>query len=887
MEAAQVSSRVESFLSTLFDPSDRIEVRFLPSRRRGWFPSYFALVQELPRILQANASGENIYFGANLRNAEKGDAGAVSLARCLFADFDGVTDSKEVVRRIEEAGLPEATALVLSGHGCHAWWRLSEAQADLKAWSAMQLRIAEALGSDSIVHDPPRIMRLPETMNTKRSPWVRAELVYASEDSGWAKWSEFDEALPGLSDADARKLEPQAAPIYSGTLPPADRPPLAFATLEFLAVGAKDGERNARLFRAACDMAGAGWPRGEAEQRLGEAAQRCGLDQEEVAQTIESAWSKPRNPAKPPEIETDGWVGFVPDQPAAVSEKNETLTSDRLPAELRPTSPPSAGIAEPAGLLRFGSDWIRPPVKPRPLIANTQVVWTVDQDGNQKKTLRFVSAERMAMDLFEATGPSGVGSGWPRSAGCLLFVPRHKPGDGSLPNQSSIQWLGRTPSAMLSWVHEVAEPYWTKADVRTTDGEPRSAPTKGEFADYLWSHPAKVHSSVEFLPHVPPVRSAWYCPCSLPDDGGAALKELVSKLNADTEEDRLLMLAMLLTPFWGGPCGTRPAFVITSAYGRGTGKTTTAELVNQVAGSAVRIGPKDDWDKSMGRILSEEAMTGRVVVMDNVKGRVSGQKIEELLTTPTIEGWKPYVGHATRPNRLTTIITANSPSLSNDLSERAVVVRIGKQQWESGQFIEWAAGFIEANRPALIGAMLQILAMDSPVPTRGDLDRWAAWQVGVLAKAHAAAKTLGIEVGSLASVCQAIKDRRVDVDDDAASAEEVADAIREGIRQAGADPDGASLFLTTTALTAMIHLANLGDGMSGRGVVTWIRGLAGMGALSRLEKFKDSRGRGWRWSGSTAGISLRIDYSGDPSRAQPNLFVKSSHVAASGDDLPI
>lgn len=73
---------------------------------------------------------------------------------------------------------------------------------------------------------------------------------------------------------------------------------LSRTTLNFLAFGALEGERNDRLFKAACDMAGNGCGQGEAEAKLLPVALSSGLTEREVRETISSAFEKPRQAAR-------------------------------------------------------------------------------------------------------------------------------------------------------------------------------------------------------------------------------------------------------------------------------------------------------------------------------------------------------------------------------------------------------------------------------------------------------------------------------------------------------------------------------------------------------------------------------------------------------------
>lgn len=114
-----------------------------------------------------------------------------------------------------------------------------------------------------------------------------------------------NEQVPQVSVSDFTWLgltleKPQEKP----SLPDIDLPPWAFklskTNLDFLLQGAVRGERNSRLFAAACDMAGIGVEYDEAEAYLLDACKRCKppyMDTE-VMTTIKSAYSQKRKPAR-------------------------------------------------------------------------------------------------------------------------------------------------------------------------------------------------------------------------------------------------------------------------------------------------------------------------------------------------------------------------------------------------------------------------------------------------------------------------------------------------------------------------------------------------------------------------------------------------------------
>ena len=155
----------QRFLESLFEPADLVEVRLLPSRR-----SIFRCAGQLhelnDELVRANAGGENVFVGVNPRRRPGGRAGDVAHARCLFIDYDGISP-EAAMQRIADAGLPPPTCAVVSGRGLHGYWRLAEPMTDLRSWTSAQKHLIALLNSDRAIHDPPRIMRLPNFVNHK------------------------------------------------------------------------------------------------------------------------------------------------------------------------------------------------------------------------------------------------------------------------------------------------------------------------------------------------------------------------------------------------------------------------------------------------------------------------------------------------------------------------------------------------------------------------------------------------------------------------------------------------------------------------------------------------------------------------------------------------
>ncbi|MCC7291438.1 MAG: hypothetical protein IT449_05170 [Phycisphaerales bacterium] len=210
------------FASCVFDGADIVEVRRLHEMRRGGISTWHR-ADELHTLADAlasdNARGEQLYIGANPRNRHGGTKAAdVALARCVFADFDGVS-VEEAHDRIEAARLPAPTLILFSGHGVHAYWRLAEPITDPAFWTHVQRRLAIALDSDPAVKDAPRIMRLPGFLNLKDpSRPVQAEIIEA-DPSRVCELADIFDHLPEAEEArPQRAAQADATPRSVNTL---------------------------------------------------------------------------------------------------------------------------------------------------------------------------------------------------------------------------------------------------------------------------------------------------------------------------------------------------------------------------------------------------------------------------------------------------------------------------------------------------------------------------------------------------------------------------------------------------------------------------------------------------------------------------------------------
>jgi len=165
-EIAAVQKELSRYAECVFNPADIVEVRRLPSGQSSWLEAG-RLTEAAESLLKENKTSQHVYISANPRRARGGTKSKdVTCGRCLFVDFDNINLDAAKARWLK-SGLPSPTLTINSGHGIHAYWRLTEPITDMALWSKCQKKLIAVLDSDSAIHDPARIMRLPGFVNNK------------------------------------------------------------------------------------------------------------------------------------------------------------------------------------------------------------------------------------------------------------------------------------------------------------------------------------------------------------------------------------------------------------------------------------------------------------------------------------------------------------------------------------------------------------------------------------------------------------------------------------------------------------------------------------------------------------------------------------------------
>ena len=240
------------YAACVFEPEDIVEVRELPSGQSIWHHAG-KLAEAAESLFYDNQHGQHIYAGANPRRRWGGTRSKdVACARCLFVDFDGI-DSDAAKERWHSARLPTPTLTISSGHGVHAYWCLAEPVTNLSLWSALQKKLIALLDSDSAIHDPARIMRLPGFINHKQ-PVAVCSIV----DGDPARIYDLKSLMPLLNKAvverrDGNLSQPPGdlttrskSPFHNG-LSVIDRAALTASKWS----GVTKGERNSTAFQHA------------------------------------------------------------------------------------------------------------------------------------------------------------------------------------------------------------------------------------------------------------------------------------------------------------------------------------------------------------------------------------------------------------------------------------------------------------------------------------------------------------------------------------------------------------------------------------------------------------------------------------------------------------
>jgi len=336
-----------------------------------------------------------------------------------------------------------------------------------------------------------------------------------------------------------------------------------------------------------------------------------------------------------------------------------------------------------------------------------------EKDGQGNEVKRALSMPDLVTNLATQA------KGWPKRVGETLFVEAsdHKP----VYLESPIQVMG--------WLDGIVSVCWA-------DGS--SMVTQARFYEHVRKFTAEKFDAIETLPHYPVMQRTYYMhPAIKPNSRGKLLDEFIGFFSPATDVDKVLIRAAILTVFWGGPPGKRPAFRIDGPENdppalakRGTGKSSLVEVLAELVDGYVDLEENEDINDLKTRLLSNEEGRKRILRIDNVKKlSLSWSALEKFITSPVISGHAMYEGEKQRPNTITVFITINSGSFSKDLAQRAVQIQLARPVY-SPDWEDKVRKFIHDHRWDLIGEIIGELAeQEAAVKAQS---RWSLWERDVL-----------------------------------------------------------------------------------------------------------------------------------------------------------
>ena len=405
----------------------------------------------------------------------------------------------------------------------------------------------------------------------------------------------------------------------------------------------------------------------------------------------------------------------------------------------------------------------------------------------------------------------------------------------------------RSSSQLFAWIDRRAHVDWTKG---------ASYIPQERFYEHR-RMTSQRFDGIETLPHWPPLPGLYYMHPPVPKAEGR-LGELVDFFSPLTDEDRELIVAFVLTLFWGGSPGSRPAFLFTGPdqdeqQGRGIGKTKVAQiLASEMAGGVIDVSPRDEISAVKTRLLSEGGSTARVAMLDNIKTlRLSSAELEGIITTSHISGHALYVGERKRPNTLIWVLTLNGVSLSKDMAQRVVCVKLTRPVHRPG-WEDDVRSFIRTHRPAILAEIRDTL-LSEPGPLRPKT-RWSVWEAGVLSKLPRA------------EGCQRLfMERQESIDDDNEDRDIVADCFRSQILRCDKDPIDHKLFITSATAARWVNRAT-NKNMETNQASKYLKGLG----IPELRKGKSDGIVGWVWCGPECNREANADRITDPEIEKPS-----------------
>lgn len=770
---------------------------------------------------RAKQTRANIFFGVCARfgnNQEFDLAWQIRVVRVLWADVDDC-GPEEAVERCKAAGLPEPSIVVSSGNGAHLYWLLAEPYliddvgdpqpvhtkwVDLPSGKRKPVKFLKdpTTGEELSLGARQNVPRLSD--KAQRAQDVLAGIaakIGGDHTQDLSRLLRVPETLNRKDERNGREPVPcrllkceknQRHPFVDferfAELSPdrSRREQLAKAklpTVRKLTANRTDRLNELILVSDTTDVGG----RSEADFAVCCYAVENGVDRAEVWRLVQAVGKF-----------AEGGEKYF----ARTWEAAEGRTREKILDKTTKKSKRKAGKKSDK--------------KKEDHITNYDVIFVDNGEGKEKRETEPLPMSTVLDAIAFKTDKQ------PMRVGSTLFVD-----EPDKPQQDRVSWL-EEQAALFGWLsrlYGIIE--WKNGGGCVSRNE--------VFCEMRRTAPA--FRAVETLPHEPRLDNHYYA-CSFPEPGdGKTLEKFLDFFTLESELDRQILLATMATPLWGGLPGSRPVILITAKTGRGKGKSTLAQLIALPFGGYVDVSAKEDITDVKKRFLNAEGLAIRVAMLDNIKTlRFSWAELESLITADIISGWRNYCGESQRPNYLTWFITLNGASLSTDLAQRVVEIRLGNPDYHGG-WEERVKAFVVDHREDILGDLIAFLRR--PPKPIDQPTRWATWEKHVLSKVDSPNKCLDV-----------IQERRAEADVEQEESAVIEDYFANKLRRLGYDVERDDVFIPND-ITARWYNRATGETRKVTGVTRTLKQLRDEERVWRLvhDRAGEAGERGFRWVG--------------------------------------
>lgn len=311
--------------------------------------------------------------------------------------------------------------------------------------------------------------------------------------------------------------------------------------------------------------------------------------------------------------------------------------------------------------------------------------------------------------------------GFPRKVGETLFDHDR--------DTNRIEQIGK-PAALFAWMSR-------KSKKATEWIRNEGCITKEEFYEGLYSD-ARRYEAISYVPDFPHRPDVYYAhqPIPRPDADRKYFDKLISFFCPANDEYKILIKAFFAAPLFYVYGLPKPSWIIDSQDGAGTGKTTLVEqcaaLYNTEPIKTHKSEIKQNFGEIMKRVVSSAGRMKRIFLVDNVSGNFVCPEYADMVTARSLSGKAPYGrGEETRPNNLVYVITANSATVDNDISDRSYYIFVKRQQL-SGAWKTELNAFIDTYRYNIIADIIAYLEGHEPFEDMPPSTRFPEFETRVL-----------------------------------------------------------------------------------------------------------------------------------------------------------